>query len=79
MLQGDIFLFEREREVCISAKGGNGGGNWRGLMSLDLTNLLGFITNVSLTANTHCMADGLTLMVYQTMQWCVICYQWFKP
>jgi len=24
-------------------------------------NLLGFITNVSLTANTHCMTDALTL------------------
>ena len=35
-------------EACIRAKEGNGGGNWRGL--------LGFITTVSLTANTHCQS-----------------------
>ena len=30
-------LFQREREVCIRAKGGNGGGNWRGLVPRYLT------------------------------------------
>ena len=51
-----------EREVCINAKGGNGGENWRGLVGCaTIFNLLGFITTVSLMANTHCMMDGLTL------------------
>jgi len=48
---------EREREVCIRAKERIGEGIGR--LCTTIFNLLGFITTVSLTANSHCMADGL--------------------
>jgi len=49
-----------EREVCIRAKGGNGGRELERPCAT-IFNLLSFITTVSLTANTHCMTDGLSL------------------
>ena len=50
--------------MCLRAKEGNeaGGGYWRGLVPCTRGLVLfGFITIVSVTANTHCMTDGLTL------------------
>jgi len=43
------------------AKEGNGGGRELERPCATISNLLGFIVTVSLTANTHCMTDGLTL------------------
>jgi len=47
--------------VCIRAKEGTGEGIGEALCGATIVNLLGFITTVSLTANTHCMTDGLAL------------------
>ena len=49
----------QETEVCIRDKEGNGKGTGEALCH-DIYNLLGLITTVSLTANIHCMTDGLT-------------------
>ena len=50
-----------KRGVCIRVKEGNGGGNRRKRACATIFILLGFITTVSLTANTHCMTDGWAL------------------
>ena len=59
-----VTSFERERERVGEremAKEGNGGGRELERPCATISNLLGFIVTVSLTANTHCMTDGLTL------------------
>ena len=45
--------------VCIRTKEGNVGGHNKGLAMIFI--LIGFITTVSLTANTHWMTDDLAL------------------
>ena len=60
MLHDLSLLRERKREVCIRAEGGNGGGAFERPCAT-IFNLLRFITTVFLTANTHCMTDGLTV------------------